>query len=472
MDAAAGAALICGARGYADLCPTHLDDLLPPGALTVDARVRPTLATDRADIFTHDCATGRARLLLDPLGSLAFRGGLPRTWLMTPYFEGFPASAFTIELSICPFRGQRSSTLLSYSSGADSQSSDRTPDLLIEERPASGIVVSIGRESVATGLYFDYCQWQHLAVSWSSESGELTIYRDDRDKTVATVLDPRIDIRMTAPAFRGTLARGHRLPADGSLVIGQRQQRRADIAAFDPMAAYVGYLAGARIWDHVRGLDAINADRDRWLTGTEPGLAAAYAFSHLAASCAEALNLCSDDRNIGQLGGVGADELLHDRRWFRVIAHAGGAGVASAPVIRADRWSAVTMTATRRRLPRADETETRVGVFVDGEELTLRPLPARWWRWETERTCRIGPVAHGQLHDVRVWSTRRSGDEIRRDRDARLRTPQPDLRACYIGELDDRGRVIDRSGHDRHLVMRDGLTLAPLAGAARRISAP
>lgn len=422
-----GGALSCGDAGIARLGAAQLAAIAPRGDFTAEAWVRPTISTTLGDVVVHDSAHARYALQLDPLGSLQFRAGLPRSFMMVPYFEGFPAARWTIELALCPFRANRASTLLSYTLPGDSR-----PALAIFEERDRGLVVRIGDDELATRRYMDYCQWQHLALTWDAETGALAMFHDDRDRTVAAVLDPAISASLGEPVFHGHVARGHRVRDGGFLVLGMDQRRAGDIAAFAPETAFFGFMSRIRIWDHVRARRDLEADQGRWLRGDEPGLVACYRFSALAAARGESVNACANDRNIGQLGNAGAEPVIHDRHHFRAVLTVRDAAIATGPVLTAGRWARIA----------GGVRDGKLELDIDGRREPAAPLPSRLLARDVGRVFRIGPVPAGLIAGVRL----RTGAHVL---------------ACYDQGVTSAGELLDSSGNGHHLALCEGMRYMP-----------
>lgn len=411
-----------GPGGRASAPAAYLRALAPGAALTVEAWVRPRDRAGWGDLVYHASARGAYRLSLDPVGSVRFAPGLPRSAVMVPRMEGFPADALTVEIIHCPFRAGNGATLLSYAATA------RTGwrDFAVHETGAEGIVVTVNGHAVPTGIHHDYAQWQRLAITWRGDTGELVVYRDDRDATIAAAMAGAPAPPLGPPRFSAIVARGERLADGGSLVIGQAQARAADPASFPAERAYAGSVREARLWNAALGAGALQAPGGAGLRGDEPGLVAGWRFSQLALECGEALNACGTERNLALLSGPMLRADVCDVRGYRVVGAAGGRAVATRDWIPALRWSHLALRHTAGAAPE---------LWIDGERADDAPLdPLRAPKAEAQG-FHVGPLEHAQVADVRVL------------RGADGASPA----AHYPGTLTADGLLEDAGGNGLHL---------------------
>jgi hypothetical protein len=426
-----------GPDGRASAPAAYLAALAPGPGLDVEAWVRPRDRAGWGDVVYHCSARGAYRLSLDPVGSVGFAPGLPRSCVMVPRMEGFPADALTVELIHCPFRAGNGSTLLSYAATGEAG----WCDFAVHETGAEGIVVTVAGHAVATGIHHDYAQWQRLAITWRSDTGELVLYRDDRDATIAAAMAGAPAPPLGPPRFRANVARGQRLADGGSLVIGQAQARRADPASFPPERAYAGSVREARLWRGALGAEALEALGGAVLRGDESCLVADWRFTQLALECGEALNACGTERNLALLSGPMLRAGVRDVRAYRLVGAAGGQAVASRTWLPALRWSRVALRHDGSAPPE---------LWVDDEPADAAALdPLRAPRAEAQG-FHVGPLEHAHVAEVRVTPRRASGHAT--------------TSAHYPGTLTANGLLEDISGNGLHL---------PLHGrvAPRRLTA-
>ncbi|XP_043916972.1 sushi, von Willebrand factor type A, EGF and pentraxin domain-containing protein 1 isoform X2 [Protopterus annectens] len=75
-------------------------------------------------------------------------------------------------------------------------------------------------------------KWHHIAITWTSSSGEWKVYIDGK----------------VSDGGRG-LSVGSRIPGGGALVLGQEQDMRGE--GFNPAESFVGSLSQLNMWDYV-----------------------------------------------------------------------------------------------------------------------------------------------------------------------------------------------------------------------------
>ncbi|TRZ04244.1 hypothetical protein DNTS_029927 [Danionella cerebrum] len=108
---------------------------------------------------------------------------------------------------------------------------------------ASGsVVLMVGGEThlvEASGLVTDG-QWGHVCASWSLEQGLATLWIDGEN--IASV---------------SGVAKGHIIPDEGFILLGQEQRHSGGHRDFDPKVAFTGKMTAVNLWDYVLKPDRI-----------------------------------------------------------------------------------------------------------------------------------------------------------------------------------------------------------------------
>jgi hypothetical protein len=154
-------------------------------------------------------------------------------------FTGFPADELTVEFWIKTDRAHPKMAPLSYAN-AD------TDDAFVLFFNGDLRLAIHGHYLGPTKLNAKIRDeaWHHVAISWSNASGVIRVYRDGRDVTPTGLARIQLD---------GPIG------DDGCLVLGHEQDELG--GAFD--LPFFGALNDVRIWNRVRTLSEIAADRGR-----------------------------------------------------------------------------------------------------------------------------------------------------------------------------------------------------------------
>ncbi|KXK09699.1 MAG: LamG domain-containing protein [Candidatus Dojkabacteria bacterium] len=100
------------------------------------------------------------------------------------------------------------------------------------------ILVYVNGFGIRTGVSVNDGEWHHVAVTWKSSTGTVTVYKDGYF------------------ASRKTLAQGGKFGSFGSLVIGEEQDEIG--GAFNPEQTYEGYLDEIAVFNRVLNAIEIN----------------------------------------------------------------------------------------------------------------------------------------------------------------------------------------------------------------------
>lgn len=165
----------------------------------------------------------------------------------------FPAQAFTVECWINPNISRYQGSPISY---AASKENDNAFVLYLYGHRELTVVINEQRISASGVASLTPNRWQHVAVTWQASDGQIHVYKDGQ------------------PVYNGKISRGRPVPAGGSLVFGQEQDRPG--GELDPNETFHGKLNEVRFWDHVRTAEQIRAGMSQRLPGTERGLAARW----------------------------------------------------------------------------------------------------------------------------------------------------------------------------------------------------
>jgi hypothetical protein len=200
------------------------------------------------------------RVCLDPTpnSSLLFDGSFAHLRVDD---AGMPASELTVEFWMRSADGASAGTPLSYAA-------DGLEALAISDY--RDFAITVGGQSTATGLAANDGRWHHIAVTWRSSDGRVSVYLDS------------LDTPILAP-----VAAGYSLPSGGSLVFGQRSPLGN---VLDPGGAFLGELDEIRIWDRTLDLSEIQARLYSTLRGDEAGLVAYWPLDQRNGPAAEELH--------------------------------------------------------------------------------------------------------------------------------------------------------------------------------------
>lgn len=342
---------------------------MSPVPSAVSATLVPRPHTRPEPIVEQRTAHGRLALLLDPVGSVPFRGGKPRRWLATAPLDDWPPDRFVIECELCPQRGSSAPALLSYAPPG-------APPLVVYEQRAGGVTIELGGHTVVSGVFLDYAQWQRLAIEWDRYARTLRLYKDDGAVRVEAEGAGEPPPPLGAPVFEHELAAGARVEPGGTLVLGQLQRRPGVIADFDLERGFRGAVAELRVWREPPDF-TLAASR-------EPGedsavLFARWRFSALGIELGDALAAPGSPAAI--LGGFAAGD-LRDVHLLRLIATDGRRAGATAPVLELGREQRVELALE----------QTELAVAVDGRTLQCQPLAPGDAQLEDHRGLRVGAL--------------------------------------------------------------------------------
>lgn len=363
MNPSAGAAW--AEADVADLARFALGDR---PEFTVELRLRPR--SEVVPLIEHRSARDQYGLLLDPLGALHFRTRKPRQWMLAQQLRAFPTRAFTAVLDLCPLRGDAETTLFSYA----------VPEagtvLALREQRAGGLTLDIAGEQVSFEVFLDYAQWQRLAVTWDSVTGQARLYQDDNPARVTAEATGKPLPPLDFPVSTRTAARGAELPPGGSLVVGQYQGAPGVLGEFDLRRGLRGSVSEVDLWADGDG----PANRPQWTSRPSPGAVGRWRFTAGGLAVGETPG-SSGAASPAHLGGFGPGE-LRDVRAYRVVAVLGNRAWTSR--------SALPVGGTHRIEMRGTGGDPEL--LVDGAPLALDPLDPRDLRCFDAPRFRIGPV--------------------------------------------------------------------------------
>ncbi|WP_330342460.1 hypothetical protein [Streptomyces sp. NBC_00557] len=397
-----------GALTWASADVTELADLaLGDGAgLSAAVRLRPHTAV--VPVVEHRSARGRYGLLLDPVGALPFRTSKPRQWVMAEHLTAFPSRAFTLVLDVCPLRGDAETTLFSYAAPG------RGTVLALREQRDGGLTLDLADHQVSFGRFLDYAQWQRIAVSWDSATGEARLYQDDGPARVTAEAAGSPLPALTEPVARRNVAAGVRLPTGGTLVVGQYQGGAGRLGEFDLRRGFRGSVAEVDLWADAAG----PAGRPAWTGDPCPGAVGRWRFTAGALRILEALDCGS---GTAQVGGFGSGELC-DVRGYRVLVVLGRRAWASQRLLAVGDAHELQVRPAplpaRGPGPAADSAPPHL--YVDGEATRLDPVEPRDLGRPDEPRFRIGPLqdvdwvrlhCDGETHRA-FASAERQGDRL------------------------------------------------------------
>jgi len=143
-------------------------------------------------------------------------------------FSTFPTSAITVAFWMRSSDIVNDGTPLSYSVGGNNE-------FLIFDY--GGFAVYINDLSASTGISANDGQWHHIAVTWRSSDGALSLYKDG------------------VSVYSGTLSAGTPISGGGCLVIGEEQD--AVCGSFQNTQAFVGNMDEVLIYDRNLSPDEI-----------------------------------------------------------------------------------------------------------------------------------------------------------------------------------------------------------------------
>lgn len=438
--------------GYARVPPTKLKAFALQSGLTIESWIRPVGGTNGVDIFVHASSRSRYQLSLDEIGSLLFDGCKPRKWMMVQDFADFPTTELTVEFLVCPFRGNSQSTLVSYVTGH----SEVTCNFAVIEYAQDGLTVVINDQRLASGVHLDYAQWQRIAVTWNSQTGQLAIYKDDGPRVIVAEGRDRSEIvPFGPPVFIGTLAQGAQLVNGGCLVFGQSQTRSGDILGFSMQAAYVGGMGEVRLWRQALDQTALNAAKGYWLSGDEPGLVGCWRFTGLGLSTGECPNMCASG-NDGVLGGFPVHLGVKDVIGYRILGINGRLACLSQVVIPAGKWHHLAMV-----VPEAPPNSREPQLFIDGQPVATRPLASEYLSLPEVGQGGIGPCGESALDAVRLWHLPLPAATLQQNYRHRYPAETTGLVAFYDGASLKDGHLKNRLGQDFELRIEGSLKAMP-----------
>jgi len=135
---------------------------------------------------------------------------------------GGPTNKFTVETWLKAAACSGEQNLITYATSNQAQA------LVVSCGPTLKVKVN-GSAWFDTGANFRDDLWHHLAITWDSSTGLLTVYKDG-----------------VALATTGTLAQGTSFIPAGTLVVGQQQT--APGTGFDATTGFVGIVDELRFW--------------------------------------------------------------------------------------------------------------------------------------------------------------------------------------------------------------------------------
>ncbi|KAF0221999.1 MAG: thrombospondin type 3 repeat protein outer membrane domain-containing, partial [Rhodospirillaceae bacterium] len=208
-----------------------------------------------------DASPSAAIVLQAPSGLGALFSGGTESYLKAESVSGLGAgTGLTVEAwaKFDAIPAGNSSTLLSYVA----------PDggkLTLGASSAGLVTVTIdGISATITPMVMVDANWHHLAVTWQSSTGQVSIYKDGAVVGSASGVNAG-----------GTIAGG------GTLVIGQDQAFAG--GGFNPNTALRGAVDDVRMWNHARSVFQIRDDLDG-VSNSTSGLVAGYGFADVSAN--------------------------------------------------------------------------------------------------------------------------------------------------------------------------------------------
>nr|CAM76811.1 HEMAGGLUTININ/HEMOLYSIN-RELATED PROTEIN [Magnetospirillum gryphiswaldense MSR-1] len=206
-----------------------------------------------------DASPSAAIVLQAPSGLGALFSGGTESYLKADSVSGLGAgTGLTVEAwaKFDTIPAGNSSTLLSYVA----------PDggkLTLGANSAGQVTVTIdGISATITPMVMVDANWHHLAVTWQSSTGQVSLYKDGVAVGSASGVNTG-----------GTIASG------GTLVIGQDQAFAG--GGFNPNTALRGAVDDVRLWNTVRSVFQIRDDLDG-VSSSTTGLVAGYGFADLS----------------------------------------------------------------------------------------------------------------------------------------------------------------------------------------------
>lgn len=437
---------------YARIPPAKLKAFALQSAFTIESWVRPVGGTNTLDLFAYASSRGRYQLSLDAIGSVFFDGRKPRKWMMVEKFVDFPVTELTLEFLICPFRGNSHTTLVSYVTGRPQANCD----FAVREYGQEGLTIVINDQHIASGIHLDYAQWQRLAVTWESKTGQVKIYKDDGPTVIATEgKGCETIVPFGSPVFIGTLAPNSQLASGGNLVFGQGQTRPGDILGFPMQEAFVGGLSEVRLWRQVLDQTSLNAIKGCWLAGNEPGLVGCWRFTGLALSSGECDNICQSGNN-GVLGGFPTHLGVKDVIGYRVLGLLGRLGCLSQAVISAGKWCHLAMVA-----PEGSLNTNKPQLFINSQQVATRQVASEYMPLLEVGQGGIGSCGDSALDALRLWHLPLTEAALKHDCWRRYPVDTTGLFALYDGTSIKDGNLINRLGQDFHLVIEGSFKAIP-----------
>lgn len=208
----------------------------------------------------------------DTTRSLSFSGG--NDYVISYPVAVFPDTAITVSFWMKSNDNVNTGTPFSYASSVSDNS------FLIYDYNNFQILIN-GVASPATGISANDGNWHHIAVTWRSTTGEMRLLKDG------------------VPVYSGAIAAGTSMAQQGSLVLGQDQDRIG--GNFQDTQAFIGKMDEVRIYNYVRSDSMIQSDMHKILEGNEAGLVTYYNFDDVTRS---ALNVAGDYSHAGGNHGL------------------------------------------------------------------------------------------------------------------------------------------------------------------------
>ena len=170
--------------------------------------------------------------------------GTTSSYVIINPFHGFPSKEITAEFWIKPGRTQKTSGLVSYATPSEDDSF-----LILNHH---NLQLFVQGASLQPSVAFPNQKWGHIAVSWRSAGGAVSVYKGGEQ------------------VYSGSVAAGASIPDSGSLVFAVDQDSVG--GGFKADRSFCGQMSDIRIWKRVRSDAEIQADMHRRLTGHESGL--------------------------------------------------------------------------------------------------------------------------------------------------------------------------------------------------------
>ncbi|MCC0178532.1 hypothetical protein I4641_16270 [Waterburya agarophytonicola K14] len=436
----------------ARISPTKLKALVLKSGFTIESWIKPNGGINSLDIFGCASSRGRYQLSLDAIGSVFFDGRKPRKWMMVENFVDFPVTELTLEFLICPFRGNSQTTLVSYVTDR----SDANCEFAVKEDGCHGLTITIGDQHLASGINMDYSQWQRIAITWESKTGQIEIYKDDGSKVIA--VEGKNDgtiVPFGSPVFVGTLAPNTQLASGGFLVFGQGQTRPGDVLGFPMPEGFVGGFSEVRLWRCILNQTTLNTLKGCWLTGDEPGLVGCWRFTGLALSTGECRNICQTG-NDGVLGGFRSDLGVKDILGYRVLGVAGQLAYLSTAVVPAGKWCHLTMV-----VPEGSLNTANPQLFINSQQVITSQVDSQDISLLEIGQGGIGSCGDSELDALKLWNIPLSETALKHNYLHHYPLDAKGLFALYDGAGIKGEKIYNRLSQDLDLVIKGSLKAIP-----------